>query len=87
MGIDDINGAVRGRHTDVRVKRSRSVARTTLDAAATPQTSQMVAGEVLQPCHVANGRARGEPLAFKEKSAPQALRLDNSWLEKLSLCC
>ena len=37
--------------------------------------------------HVANGRARGEPLAFKEKSAPQALRLDNSWLEKLSLCC
>ena len=25
MGIDDINGAFRGRHTDVRVKRSRSV--------------------------------------------------------------
>jgi ParB/Sulfiredoxin domain len=51
------------RHTDVRVKRSRSVARTALDAAATPQTSQMVAGEVLQPCHAASGRARGEPLA------------------------
>lgn len=44
----------------------------------------MVAGEVLQPCHVANGRARGESLAFKEKSAPQALRLDNNRLGKLS---
>ncbi|BCH19562.1 hypothetical protein MesoLjLa_64130 (plasmid) [Mesorhizobium sp. L-2-11] len=33
----DTGGAYRGRHVDVRVKRSRSVARTTLDAAATPQ--------------------------------------------------
>ena len=35
--IGDIHGAYRGRHTDVRVKCSRSEARTTLDAAATPQ--------------------------------------------------
>jgi integrase/recombinase XerD len=33
---------------------------------------------------VANGRARGEPLAIKQKSAPKALRLDNSRFEKLS---
>ena len=37
MVVGDIRGAYRGRHTDVRVKRSRSVARTTLEAAATPQ--------------------------------------------------
>jgi hypothetical protein len=37
MVVGDIRGAYRGRHTDVRVKRSRSEARTTLDAAATPQ--------------------------------------------------
>jgi hypothetical protein len=35
--IGDIHGAYRGRRTDVRVKCSRSEARTTLDAAATPQ--------------------------------------------------
>jgi ParB-like chromosome segregation protein Spo0J len=35
--IGDIHGAYRGRHTDVRVKGSRSEARTTLDPAATPQ--------------------------------------------------
>ena len=35
--IGDIQRAYRGRHTDVRVKCSRSEARTTLDAAATPQ--------------------------------------------------
>ncbi|MGO9995977.1 MAG: ParB N-terminal domain-containing protein, partial [Steroidobacteraceae bacterium] len=35
--IGDIHGAYRGRHADVRVKCSRSEARTTLDAAATPQ--------------------------------------------------
>ena len=37
MALGDIHGAYRGRHTDVRVKCSRSEARTTLDAAATPQ--------------------------------------------------
>jgi len=37
MALGDIYGAYRGRHTDVRVKCSRSEARTTLDAAATPQ--------------------------------------------------
>jgi len=36
---------------------------------------QWGAGQVLHPCHVANGRARGEPLASDEKSAPKALRL------------
>jgi len=35
--MGDIGGAYRGRQADVRVKRSRSVARTTLEAAATPQ--------------------------------------------------
>jgi len=35
--MGDIHGAYRGRQADVRVKRSRSEARTTLDAAATPQ--------------------------------------------------
>ncbi|HKN27316.1 MAG TPA: ParB N-terminal domain-containing protein [Roseiarcus sp.] len=37
MALGDIHGAYRGRRTDVRVKCSRSEARTTLDAAATPQ--------------------------------------------------
>jgi hypothetical protein len=37
MVVGDIGGAYQGRHTDVRVKRSRSEARTMLDAAATPQ--------------------------------------------------
>ena len=37
MVLGDIHRTYRGRHIDVRVKRSRSVARTTLEAAATPQ--------------------------------------------------
>nr|WP_234896782.1 ParB/Srx family N-terminal domain-containing protein [Sinorhizobium meliloti] len=36
MVVGDTRGAHRGRRTDVRVKRFRSVARTTLEAAATP---------------------------------------------------
>lgn len=35
--LGDIGGTYRGRHTDVRVKRSRSEARTMLEAAAAPQ--------------------------------------------------
>jgi ParB-like chromosome segregation protein Spo0J len=37
MVLGDIHGTYRGRQTDVRVKRSRSEARTTLEAAAAPQ--------------------------------------------------
>ena len=37
MVMGENYGAYQGRHTDVRVKRSRSEARTTLEAAATPQ--------------------------------------------------
>jgi len=36
-------------HADVRIKRSRSIARTTLDAAATPQACPWGAGIVLPP--------------------------------------
>ena len=39
MVMGENTGAYRGRHADVRVKRSRSEARTTLDAAATAQAS------------------------------------------------
>lgn len=39
MVLSDTGGTYKGRHADVRVKRSRSEARTTLEAAATPQAS------------------------------------------------
>jgi ParB-like nuclease domain len=43
-----------------------ALARTTLEAAATPQACQRGAALLGQhPCHVANGRARGEPLALR----------------------
>ncbi len=61
--------------SDVRVKRSRSAARTTLDAAATPQACSMGAGKGLHPCHAASGRARGELLAFKAKTCAEGAPL------------
>ena len=42
-----------------------ALARTTLEATATPQACQRGADLLgLHPCHVANGRARGEPFAL-----------------------
>src|SRR5208282_3208092 len=73
--IGDIHGAYRGRHTDVRVKCSRSEARTTLDAAATPQAFQWGAGEACTPATWRTGEREGNPSHSEDKSAPEALRL------------
>src|SRR5271165_1800131 len=65
--IGEIHGAYRGRHTDVRVKCSRSEARTTLDAAATPQAFD---GVQARPAPLPRGEresARGTPRILKTR--------------------
>src|SRR6516225_9349070 len=84
MVMVHMRGRFRGGHIDVRVKRSRSVARTTLDAAAAPQALR---GCRRSPAPLPRGEresARGTPRILTKKDAPQALRLDNNRFGKLS---
>ena len=63
----NIGGAYRGRHSDVRVKRSRSVARTTLDAAATPQAFDGVQAKSCTPATWRTGEREGNPSQSKRR--------------------
>ena len=85
MAVGDIHGAYRGRRTDVRVKCSRSEARTTLDAAATPQACLM--GCRRSPAPLPRGEresARGTPRIQKIRVRRRRSAQDNILFEKLS---